>query len=313
LGDRVLVTGGSGFIGSALVERLVGRGDEVYCTLLPGDEASNLAAVRDQVCILRADLADRSAVERAVREARPDVVYHLAAVGVTDIRVDPALAVRVNVEGALYLLLALDGNYRAFVNTGTCHEYGSNEPPFREEQDPRPELPYAITKSAVWRFCRRFYATRGWPIVTVRPFGVYGPRQGDRAFIPSCIAAALAGRAFKMTGGEQQRDVIYVGDVVEGFLCAADTPAAAGGTFNLCTGREVPLHQIAAQIVERIGGQAAILRGALPYRTAEIWHMVGDNTRARKVLGWTPRISLAEGLDHTIRAQAQRSVDAPLT
>ncbi|MBL7199328.1 MAG: SDR family NAD(P)-dependent oxidoreductase [Anaerolineae bacterium] len=301
-GERVLVTGGSGFIGSALVEELVRRGADVTCVLLPPDPAAHLAEVRQEIRICRADLADLEAVRDAVKAARPEAVFHLAATGVADVQVDPALAVRVNVEGTLNLLNALQGNYRAFVNTGTCHEYGGNEPPFREDQDPRPELPYAITKTAAWHFCNRYHRTAGWPIVTLRPFSVYGPRQAPNAFIPACIHAAQVGRDFDMTLGEQTRDCVYVDDIVEGFILAATVPEAIGGTFNLCTSREVPLYRIAQVIVEQMGHPIAIHRGALPYRGGEIWRLVGDNGRAREILGWAPRVSLGEGLRRTIAA-----------
>lgn len=301
-GERVLVTGGSGFIGSALVEELVRRGADVTCVLLPPDPAAHLAEVRQEIRICRADLADLEAVRDAVKAARPEAVFHLAAAGVADVQVDPALAVRVNVEGTLNLLNALQGNYRAFVNTGTCHEYGGNEPPFREDQDPRPELPYAITKTAAWHFCNRYHRTAGWPIVTLRPFSVYGPRQAPNAFIPACIHAAQVGRDFDMTLGEQTRDCVYVDDIVEGFILAATVPEAIGGTFNLCTSREVPLYRIAQVIVEQMGHPIAIHRGELPYRGGEIWRLFGDNGRAREILGWAPRVSLEEGLRRTIAA-----------
>jgi UDP-glucose 4-epimerase len=302
--ERVLVTGGSGFIGSFLVQALVCQGQEVHCLLRPGSPAHHLRDLLDQIHVHRADLADLPAVQEAVGTARPQVVYHLAAAGVTDVGVDPALAVRVNVEGTLNLLAALDGSYRAFVNTGTCHEYGSNEPPFREDQDPRPELPYAITKTAAWHFCNRFHRSKGWPIVTVRPFGVYGPRQAARTFIPACIRAAQAGLDFDMTGGEQRRDWIYVQDVVAGLMRAAAVPEAIGGTFNLCTGQETTLYEVARTIVALMGSPTAIRRGALPYREGEIWRLAGDNTRARTILGWEPRVTLEEGLQQTIQALA---------
>lgn len=299
---RTLVTGASGFIGSTLVEALVERGTDVHCVLLPDDPARNLDRVRQTVSLHRADLVDRQAIESIVRTVRPEAVLHLAAIGVTDVHVDPALAVRVNVEGTLNLLCALDGRYRVFVNTGTCHEYGDNEPPFREDQDPRPELPYAITKTAVWHFCRRLHETRQWPIVTVRPFTVYGPRQAKKAFIPACIRSALQGADFEMTDGEQQRDLVYVTDVAEGFIRAASVPEAVGGTFNLCAGRGIPLYDVAKEVLAMMGDPVAIHRGALPYREGEIWQLVGDNTRARTVLGWQPRVSLTEGLRRTIEA-----------
>ena len=156
-GTPYLLTGASGFIGSHLAEILVARGATVHCLLLPTDTAPSLSAVRDRIHIHRADLLDADALRRVVRAASPEVVMHLAAVGVTDIHIDPALAVRVNVEGTLNLLAALDGAYRVFLNVGTCHEYGNGDPPFREDQAPRPSLPYAITKTAVWHFCRRWH------------------------------------------------------------------------------------------------------------------------------------------------------------
>jgi UDP-glucose 4-epimerase len=299
---QVLLTGASGFIGSHLAEALVARGAIVHCLLLPGDPAPNLSAVRDQIHVHRADLLDAEALRRVARAASPEVVMHLAAVGVTDVHVDPALAVRVNVEGTLDLLAALDGAYRIFLNVGTCHEYGDGAPPFREDQDPRPSLPYAITKTATWHFCRRFLDTEGWPIVTVRPFSVYGPRQAENTFVPACIHAARRGVDFEMTAGEQGRDWIYVADVVEGMIRATGLPAAIGGTFNLCTARETTLYDVARAIVSEMGDPIAIHRGALPYREGEIWHLVGDNTRARAVLGWEPTTSLADGLRRTIAA-----------
>jgi nucleoside-diphosphate-sugar epimerase len=232
---------------------------------------------------------------------------HLAAVGVTNVHIDPALAVRVNVEGTLHLLTALDGRYRVFLNVGTCHEYGKGDPPFAEDRPPRPSLPYAITKTAVWHFCQRFHAERGWPIVTVRPFSVYGPRQAGNTFVPSCIRAAQSHAGFPMTQGEQGRDWVFVSDVVEGMVRATTVDEAVGETLNLCTGQETALYDVARTIFGLVGRPAGIQRGALPYREGETWRLVGDNTRARTVLGWEPVVSLDVGLRRTIAATFETS------
>ncbi len=302
MSERVLVTGGSGFIGSHLIEALLRRGAEVYCLLRPGNPATNLSAVRNDMCIVDADLTDRESVQRAVYVARPKVVFHLAAVGVADVNLDPALVARVNIEGTLHLLQALQGEYRVLVNTGTCHEYGNQPAPLREDLPPRPELPYAIAKTAAWHFCNRFGQTEGWPIVTVRPFSVYGPRQAANTFIQACIAAAREGRPFEMTAGEQKRDWVYVDDVVEGFIRAAETPTAVGSTFNLCSGVGTTLYEVARMIVQAMGRPIEIRRGALPYRDGEIWEQVGDPTRAREVLGWEATTSLGKGIQKAILA-----------
>lgn len=306
-GMRYLLTGGSGFIGSHLAEALVARGATVHCLLLPDDAAPDLSAILQRIQVHRADLLDVGALRRVVRAVAPEVVMHLAAVGVTDVHIDPALAVRVNVEGTLNLLAALDGEYRVFLNVGTCHEYGDGDPPFDEDQPPSPSLPYAITKTAAWHFCRCLHATRGWPIVTVRPFSVYGPRQPGHTFIPACIRAARAKVDFQMTLGEQGRDWIYVSDVVEGMIRTTVVDEAVGRTFNLCTGHETTLYEVARAIVAHMGDPVSIRRGALPYRDGETWHLVGDNRRARAVLGWEPVVSLDKGLRRTIAAAFETS------
>jgi dTDP-glucose 4,6-dehydratase len=308
-GTRYLLTGASGFIGSHLAEALVQRGGTVHCLLLPGDAAPNLAAIQDQIHIHRADLLDADSLSDLVRTASPEVVMHLAAVGVTDVSIDPILAVRVNIEGTLNLLSALDGGYRAFLNVGTCHEYAPGDQPFDESHPLRPVLPYAITKTATWHYCQRFHAMKGWPIVTVRPFSVYGPRQADNTFVPACIRAARGNVDFAMTAGEQGRDWIYVDDVVEGMICATMTDKARGGTFNLCTSYETTLYDTARAILAQMGDPVDIERGTLPYRVGEIWHLVGDNTRAQTVLGWKPTVSLDDGLRRTIAAIRQTSSD----
>lgn len=305
-GKRVLITGASGFIGSFLVEALVRRGATVHCLLRSGSSTQNLRAVLTQIEIHRADLTKAKGLAAAVQAAQPETIFHLAATGATNVQVSPVVATQVNVEGTLNLLLALDGNYRVFVNTGTCHEYGDNEPPFREDQDPRPKLPYAITKTAAWHFCRRFQHNKGWPIVTMRPFSVYGPRQAANTFVSACIRAAQSRHTFDMTPGEQTRDWIYVQDVVTGLLRAAEEPAAIGKTFNLCTGQETSLYEVAQLIVREVSTYRgttpiAINRGALAYRSSEIWRLVGSPARAQDILDWTATTSIEQGIRQTVR------------
>ena len=310
---KVLVTGASGFIGSFLTETLVQQGMEVHCLLRPSSSTQRLRSVLEYIRVYRADLTDPDTLSDAVNAAKPEIIFHLAATGATNVDVSPMLAARINIEGTLNLLLALEGEYQTFVNTGTCHEYGDNVPPFREDQDPRPELPYAITKTAAWRFCNRLYKTKGWPIVTVRPFAVYGPGQAANTFVAACIRAAQSKQNFKMTMGEQSRDWVYIADMVDGLIRAGTTPQAIGGTFNLCTGHETTLYETAQLVAEQIAAEYGcapidIHRGALPYREGEIWRLVGDNSRARTVLGWEPSISLRSGIRETVRAYHQKAV-----
>jgi len=310
---RVLVTGATGFIGSHLAERLVAEGAEVTLAVEPRASKANIASILDRVRVHEVDLRDGQTVRQLVRECQPSRIYHLAAVGVTEPGIDPRLAVQVNVMGTLNLLEALSGtDCDCFVNTGTCYEYGHHTPPppappkvggpggQHEDQMVDPINAYAASKSAAWLFCNMYHRTRDYPIVTVRPFTVYGPRQSERALIPQLILSALRGEDFAMTGGEQTRDFTYVDDVVEGYIRASLAERAIGQTINLGTGEEHPIKEVVLKVLELMGRPVKPLIGALPYRPREVWRLYSDSSKARELLGWQPQVSMEDGLTKTI-------------
>jgi len=298
---RVLITGATGFIGSHLAERLAAEGAEVTLAVEPGASRANVASILDEVRVREVDLRDGQTVRQLVRECQPSKIYHLAAVGVTDPGVAPMLAVQVNVMGTLNLLEALkETECDCFINTGTCYEYGHNTPPMYEDQMVDPISTYAASKSAAWLFCSMYHRTRGYPVVTVRPFTVYGPRQGERALIPQLIISALREEDFAMTGGEQTRDFTYVDDVVEGYIRASLSEEAIGQTINLGTGEERPIKDVVLEVLELMGNPVKPLIGALPYRPREIWRLCSDSSKARELLGWQSQVSLEDGLRKTI-------------
>lgn len=299
---RVLVTGATGFIGSHLAERLVAEGAKVTLAIEPGASQANIVNILDKAQVYEVDLREARMVQQLARECQPSKVYHLAAVGVTEPDIDPRLAVQVNVIGTLNLLEALkETECDCFINTGTCYEYGHNTPPMREDQMVDPISAYAASKSAAWLFCHMYHRTHGYPIVTVRPFTVYGPRQGERALIPQVILSALRGADFEMTGGEQTRDFTYVDDVVEGYVRASLSEKAIGQTINLGTGEEHAIRDVVLKVLELMGNPVKPLIGALPYRAGEIWRLYADSSKAREWLGWQPQVGLEEGLRRTIK------------
>jgi UDP-glucose 4-epimerase len=230
-------------------------------------------------------------------------------VGVTEPGIDPRLAVQVNVLGTLNLLEALkETGCNCFVNTGTCYEYGHNTPPMREDQMVDPINAYAASKSAVWLFCNMYHRTRGYPIVTVRPFTVYGPRQSERALIPQTILSALRGENFAMTGGDQTRDFTYVDDIVEGYVRASLSERAIGQTINLGTGEEHAIKDVVLKVLELMGNPVKPVIGELPYRPGEVWRLYADNGKARELLGWQPQVSLEDGLRKTIAWYTEQMV-----
>ena len=286
---RVLVTGATGFLGSHLARELVRMGCEVGVLVREGAETARIHDLQPRLELLTADLVDGARVQETIRRFEPRVVFHLAAYGVNAWECDPAQAVMTNVLGTANLLeacrpLSLD----AFVCAGTSFE------------TPEPVNVYAASKAAGWLFAQLYERAHQMPVVGVRPFQVYGPAEAPSRLIPSVILSALQGREVRATEGRQVRDFIFVEDVVEGMIRAATCPEARGKMFNLGTGQGVRVRAVIEQLLELLGHPVPVAYGALPYRPREIWNLVADARSSTHILGWQPRVSLAEGLQQTV-------------
>jgi UDP-glucose 4-epimerase len=300
-GKRVLITGATGFIGQHLVQRLVESGARICAGVAPGEGPERFAGLAAPDRRLNFDLRDAEAVQAAVAETSPQIVVHLAAVGVTDPDVDPELALAVNAGGTLHLLEALrEQDVQRVVLAGTCYEYGAR----KATEGLDPFNAYAASKVAAWAFGRMYWWAHGLPIVTVRPFQVYGPGQPDHALVPVAIRTALAGADFPMTPGEQERDFIYVDDVVEGVLVAAEAPGLEGHSLDLGTGQVHAVYEVVKRIWTMTRAQGRILVGALPYRPGEVMHLVADADRTARLTGWRARVGVEEGLRRTIEIKS---------
>lgn len=303
-GQRVLVTGASGFIGSHVVRRLVAEGAEVHA-LTSGVSSvypPRLMDVRRDIRLHEANLMDRSAMDSLVRASRPQLVLHLGAythVGKSWQRIDECI--QVNVQGTVNLLLALEATgYERFVYTGTSEIYGDVPVPFHEDSPVNPISPYSVAKYAGERYCRMFFHGYGWPVVMVRPFNAYGPWQSPDRVIPEIIGRALRGEPLRMTQGTQTREFNYVEDLADGFVRLATAPGIEGELFNLGCGQEVSMRDLATMVLRLMGDPVAPQFGALPERPTEIRRMVSDSTKALSTLGWKPSVLLEEGLSRTI-------------
>jgi UDP-glucose 4-epimerase len=300
----VLVTGAAGFIGLRLVQRLVESGAQVWAGLAPDEAQERVAALPAPVERSVFDLRGARAVRAATKDAAPQIVFHLAAVGVTDPGIDPALALAVNAGGTVHLLEALKGrDVERVVLVGTCYEYGARE----SVEGLDPFNAYAASKVAAWAFGRMYWRAHGLPVVTVRPFQVYGPGQPGHTLVAAAIKAALAGRDFPMTPGEQERDFVFVEDVVAGMVAAAQASGIDGESLDLGIGRAHSVRQVVERIWTMTEARGRVLPGALPYRPGAVMHSVADAERTARLTGWRAQVTLKEGLRQTIHSYTEQT------
>ena len=300
---RVVVTGGSGFIGSHLVKRLLEQGAQVAVTVRYGNVMKNerLREEWSRVRVIEADLRNRGALEDVAR-FDPHVVFHLAAynhVGESFRQVEECFDV--NAKGTANLLDMVPGT-ESFIYMSTSEVYGHQASvPFVETMNPEPISPYAITKYSGELYCRMKQRMKGsGRIVVLRPFNAYGPYQSSKAIIPELIINCLKGRPIRTTKGEQTREFNYVGNLVDGLIDAASDKSTIEGPVNLASGEEVAIRDLVKKIAALTDTKSSIEIGALEYRPTEIWRMFADSSRARSLFGWTPRVNLDEGLKLTV-------------
>jgi UDP-glucose 4-epimerase len=301
---RVLVTGGSGFIGSHLVHRLLADGADVAVTVRYGNVMKNerLRDCWNDIRVIEADLRNRGALEAGLREFPPEVVLHLAAynhVGQSFVQVEECFDV--NAKGTANLLDACHDSEK-FIYMSTSEVYGhQTEVPFVETMCPEPISPYAITKYAGELYCHMKQRIGGeTSVVILRPFNTFGPYQSAKAVIPELIVDCLRGKTIHTTKGDQTREFNYVDNIIDGLVLAASHPGPLDGVMNLAGGEEVAIRDLVKKIAELTETRSKIEIGALSYRPTEIWRMFADSSRARKTLGWEPRVRLEEGLKKTI-------------
>ncbi|MBX5496763.1 MAG: GDP-mannose 4,6-dehydratase [Bryobacteraceae bacterium] len=302
-GKRVLVTGGSGFVGSHLVHCLLAQGAEVGVTVRYGNVIKNerLKDCWDKITVIEADLRNRGALQ-TIRDFAPQVVFHLAAynhVGQSFVQVEECFDV--NAKGTANLLDVCEG-VEKFIYASTSEVYGyQTSVPFVETMNPEPISPYAITKYAGELYCHMKQRIGGKPsVVILRPFNVFGPYQSSKAIIPELIINCLRGNPIRTTKGEQTREFNFVGNLVDALLMTAQYDGEIEGPINIAAGEEIAIRDLVMKIAELTETKSKIEIGALPYRPTEIWRMYADSTRAREILGWHPRVNLHDGLKITV-------------
>ncbi|WP_426039852.1 GDP-mannose 4,6-dehydratase [Brevundimonas sp. DC300-4] len=306
-GRPVLVTGAGGFIGSRLCERLVEIGAEVRVLVRYTSDGDagwlDRSPIRGEIDVRRGDLADRDSVFDAVRDR--EIVFHLGAlIAIPYSYLAPESYVRTNILGTLNVLQTVrELGVARLIHTSTSEVYGSAQfVPMTEAHPLVGQSPYSASKIAADKLAESYHRSFGTPVVTLRPFNTFGPRQSARAVIPAIAVQLLAGRPVRLGDSRPTRDFVFVDDTVDAFLRAAALPGIEGLTVHTGGGREIAIGDLPAMIAAAAGLPVEVEADPQRMRPAasEVERLHADASLAKERLGWTPSISVEEGLARTV-------------
>lgn len=307
-GKRVLVTGAGGFIGSHLIERLVELGAQTrafvhYNALGKWGWLEGLP-VTQEIEVFAGDVRDRDSVVEAVRGV--EVIFHLAAlIAIPYSYRAPGSYVKTNVEGTLNVLQAAGVNgIERVVHTSTSEVYGTARyVPIDEAHPLQAQSPYSASKIGADKLAEAFSLSFDLPVVTVRPFNTFGPRQTLRAVIPTIISQALGGGRVRLGALAPIRDFTYVKDTVDGFLAVAAAGDLAGEVVNIGAGKGIGMGDLARMILKMMNREQLEIvceEQRVRPENSEVYELVCNNRKAKQRCGWEPKISLQSGLEKTI-------------
>ncbi len=307
-GKRVLVTGASGFIGSHLAEALVREGARVLALVHYRHDGTwgwlDESPLRSEIEVRAGDVCDPGCMQEATKGC--EVVFHLAAlIGIPYSYTAPSSYVRVNVEGTLQMLLAArSSGVLRIVQTSTSEVYGTPDSvPIRETHPLRPQSPYAASKVAADALALSFYYSYQLPVTVLRPFNTYGPRQSNRAVLPTILTQLLKGaQQIRLGTLSSRRDLTYVSDTVKGFLKAAESDNVVGRTIQLGTGEDCSIMELAEVAMRVVGVKAEIISDSERFRPScsEVQRLLSCPDLAKETMGWEPAVKLSEGMQQTV-------------
>jgi NAD dependent epimerase/dehydratase len=308
---KVLVTGAGGFIGSHLVESLLNENCQVrafvkYNSLNSWGWLDRLdKSILKEIEIFRGDIRDKDCVRDAVKGV--EVVFHLAAlISIPYSYHSPESYVETNIKGTLNILQAcIDFSVEKVLIASTSEVYGTAKfVPITEDHPRQGQSPYSATKIAADYIAESFYRSFNLPVVIVRPFNTYGPRQSARAIIPTIITQLLSGcDEIKLGSLYPTRDFVYVKDTVKGFIKLAQCDEAIGQEVNIATQTEISIENLAEKIIQKINPSVKIVIEDIRVRpkNSEVERLLGSNEKLKKLTGWVPETSIDEGLELTIK------------
>ncbi|MDD5438727.1 MAG: GDP-mannose 4,6-dehydratase [Candidatus Omnitrophica bacterium] len=295
-----MVTGSTGFIGSQLVRRLIKNGEKVHIILRKEARTWRINDILDKVTCHSSDLSDPGELATIVENVRPAVIYHLATNGAYSYQNEADKIIQTNILGTWNLLKAASRiDYELFINTGSSSEYGFKKLPMKETDLLEPASYYAATKSSQTLLCAHVAREEKKPIVTLRPFSVYGPYEEPTRFIPTLMDALYFKKTMNLVSPKTARDYIYVDDMVEAYLLVDRLKQFAGEIFNIGTGVQSSVQEAVEKAVKVTGKRTDLSWKAMQPRMWDTDTWVADIAKAKKLLNWSPKVTFEKGLSLT--------------
>jgi len=301
--EKVVITGGTGFVGSHLVKYLCQSNCEVIVITRSNEKLRDDMVGRIRY-IPRKDLL-KSKIDNI------DICIHLAAYGVDSKKNDFNELVNANI---IFVKEVIDfcvlNNVAKLINTGSCFEYGNiGIKRANEKTEIKPESLYGATKAAGVIIANTYAKMRGIPLITIRPFGIYGEGEAENRLVPQLMKAFFTNTKLNLTGGEQIRDYLYIDDVISAIIELATNGVPLYQTYNICSAKEISIREFVEYMIKIAGASKELFQfGALPYRKNELMYYVGDNSLIRKYTNWLPKVTFEEGFEKILLWYKEKNI-----
>ncbi|MFN0118600.1 MAG: NAD-dependent epimerase/dehydratase family protein [Elusimicrobiota bacterium] len=294
---NILVTGGTGFIGSHLVQKLLDMGNDVVVV----SHGTRKLPSSSRLEVLTFDLRNQDDCVKNLRGFKFHKIFNLSGyIDHTPFLKGGDQVLSQHFQAVQNIVKSCDrSELKSFVQIGSSDEYGNAIAPQKELDRELPISPYSVGKVAASHFLQMLHRTEAYPAVVVRLFLVYGPGQDQKRFLPQIIKGCLANSSFPSSEGKQLRDFCYIDDIVNGLITSSDTEAAKGEILNLASGIAISIREVVENVMRQTHGGNPQW-GKIPYRSGENMGLYADISKVKRILNWVPSISLDEGIKKTI-------------
>lgn len=300
--NKILITGGAGFVGANLLRRLLEDNHEIHLFLSKETNTWRIQDVLDRVRIYHCNLTDKEAVGDSIKKIKPAIIYHLATHGAYADQTAEEKIIQTNLMGFINLLNACKKyGFKKFVNTGSSSEYGFKKSAMKEtDLLEAPYSCYAFSKASATLYAQYIAEKEKLPIVTLRLFCVYGDYEEPIRFLPRLITNCLKNIPTPLARQETARDFIYIKDVIEAYVRVTEVETEPGEIFNVGTGKQNTLKEVVDTVIALTGTKISLSWNSFPSRDWDSCAWQADISKIREKVGWYPKYTLQQGITKTI-------------